>query len=239
MDLTPAKASVIRNGAEVEVPTVEDRSGHDPFGGSPVDRRRGLDDLQVEQLADDKACQDLREYLPLRKLAKCSTIPSLVLFRSSLRRGQWLVCSDPSPEPIRADGSFQVIYSIRSQRNNMDDKTLNCRDCGKEFIFTVGEQEFFAQKGFTNTPSRCPECRAANKASRGGYSGGSGGGFERREREMFPAVCAQCGKDTMVPFQPSGDKPVYCSDCFSAQRSSGGGYGGGNRSGGGGGRGRY
>ncbi len=106
----------------------------------------------------------------------------------------------------------------------MQDKTLTCRDCGREFVFTVGEQEFFAQKGFTNEPSRCPECRAANKANRGGGGYSSGGGYERRERQMFPAVCAQCGKETMVPFQPSGDKPVYCSDCFAAQRSSGGGY---------------
>ncbi len=113
----------------------------------------------------------------------------------------------------------------------MQDKTLTCRDCNQEFIFTAGEQEFFAQKGFTNEPTRCPECRAARKAGRGDYSGGGGGyssGYERREREMFPAVCAQCGKDTQVPFQPSGDKPVYCSDCYSARRSSsGGGYGGG------------
>ncbi len=114
---------------------------------------------------------------------------------------------------------------------NMQDKTLTCRDCNREFTFTAGEQEFFAQKGFTNEPSRCPECRAANKANRGGgggYSSGgysAGGGYERREREMFPAVCAQCGKETQVPFQPSGDRPVYCSDCFSAQWSSnGGGY---------------
>ena len=67
--------------------------------------------------------------------------------------------------------------------------------------------------------------------SSGGYSSGGGGGYERREREMFPAVCAQCGKDTQVPFQPTGDRPVYCSDCFSAQRSGGsGGYSGGGRS---------
>ncbi len=113
----------------------------------------------------------------------------------------------------------------------MQDKTLTCRDCGHEFVFTASEQEFFAQKGFTNEPSRCPECRAARKATRGG-SGGYSGGYERREREMFPAVCAQCGKETQVPFQPSGDRPVYCSDCYSAQRSSrGGGYSSGGRGG--------
>jgi CxxC-x17-CxxC domain-containing protein len=104
----------------------------------------------------------------------------------------------------------------------LQDKTLTCRDCGQEFTFTVGEQEFFAQKGFTNEPSRCPECRAARKArqSEGGYAAsGFGGGYARREREMFPAVCAQCGKSTQVPFQPRGDRPVYCSDCFEGQRS--------------------
>ncbi|MCL4371639.1 MAG: zinc-ribbon domain containing protein [Chloroflexi bacterium] len=117
----------------------------------------------------------------------------------------------------------------------MQDKSLTCRDCGNEFIFTASEQEFFAQKGFTNEPGRCPECRAARKATRGGgYSGGgySSGGYERREREMFPAVCAQCGKATQVPFQPSGDRPVYCSDCYSSQRSSNGGGYGGSRGGG-------
>ncbi len=104
------------------------------------------------------------------------------------------------------------------------DKTLTCRDCGREFAFTASEQEFYAQKGFVNEPGRCPECRAARKAQRGegGYSSGGygGGGYARREREMFPAVCAQCGKDTMVPFQPRTDKPVYCSECYSAQRPS-------------------
>ena len=113
---------------------------------------------------------------------------------------------------------------------NMQDKTLVCADCGSEFVFTVGEQEFYAQKGFTNEPTRCPSCRAARKASRnsgGGYGSRSGG-----ERQMYPAVCAQCGKATEVPFLPRGDKPVYCSDCFNAQRG-GSSYGGGSRSGGG------
>lgn len=100
------------------------------------------------------------------------------------------------------------------------DKSLSCRDCGKEFVFTAGEQDFHAQKGFTNTPSRCPECRSARKAS-GGFggerrSGGGGGGM----REMHTATCSSCGKSCQVPFQPSGEKPVYCSDCFQGQRSS-------------------
>ncbi len=105
------------------------------------------------------------------------------------------------------------------------DKTITCRDCGEDFVFTAGEQEFYAEKGFTNEPSRCPNCRRANKARRntsgGGASYGSGGGYGgggRAERTMHPAVCSACGKETMVPFVPRNDKPVYCSDCFQSQR---------------------
>ncbi len=101
----------------------------------------------------------------------------------------------------------------------MQDKTLTCRDCGTSFVFTAGEQEFFASRGFTNEPSRCPTCRSARRQNQGGGRS-SGGGYERRERQMFPAVCAQCGKDTQVPFEPRNDRPVYCSDCFESQRSS-------------------
>jgi CxxC-x17-CxxC domain-containing protein len=117
------------------------------------------------------------------------------------------------------------------------DKMLTCRECNSEFAFTVGEQEFHAQKGFTNEPSRCPECRARRKAERGsdrgyssgggGYGGGSSYGEPRRQREMFPAVCASCNQATQVPFEPRGDKPVYCSACFNER---GGGGGGGGRS---------
>jgi len=108
------------------------------------------------------------------------------------------------------------------------DKTLTCRDCGQSFLFTVGEQEFFASRGFTNEPSRCPECRASRKASRGldgdSYGGGrSYGGGYGREREMYSVTCATCGNEARVPFQPRGDRPVYCSDCFSKQK---GGYSG-------------
>jgi len=109
-----------------------------------------------------------------------------------------------------------------------NERTLTCRDCGRTFPFTVEEQEFFAQKGFTNDPVRCPECRAARRAERnaGGMSHGSHvGGYGRETRQMYPAVCARCGKQTEVPFQPRGDKPVYCSDCYAQERGMGYGRG--------------
>ena len=120
------------------------------------------------------------------------------------------------------------------------DKVLTCRDCGQAFTFTAGEQEFHASKGFENEPSRCQDCRAVRKAARGesggyssggyggGYSsggGGGGGGYGRQERQMYSATCSTCGQEARVPFQPRGDKPVYCSNCFTPRQSSG--YGGG------------
>ncbi len=86
------------------------------------------------------------------------------------------------------------------------DKTLVCKECGNEFVFTAGEQEFYAEKGFENEPQRCKTCRDARKA----------GG--RAPREMFEAVCASCGKTCKVPFKPREDRPVYCSECFAAQK---------------------
>ncbi|MDR0820878.1 MAG: zinc-ribbon domain containing protein [Oscillospiraceae bacterium] len=85
------------------------------------------------------------------------------------------------------------------------DRTLKCKDCGADFTFTAGEQEFFSEKGFTNEPQRCKSCRDAKK------SGGRG------PREMFTATCAQCGNEARVPFRPRDDRPVYCSDCFAKQ----------------------
>ena len=83
------------------------------------------------------------------------------------------------------------------------DKTLNCKECGAEFIFTAGEQEFYAERGFVNEPQRCKGCRDARKNS------------ARGEREMFVATCAACGSEAKVPFRPREDRPVYCSECFS------------------------
>ena len=96
------------------------------------------------------------------------------------------------------------------------DETLTCVDCGRQFTFTSGEQEFYASKGFQNKPNRCTDCRAARKASSGGSGRGAGGGGTR---EMFKATCSQCGGVAEVPFQPRGDKPVYCRDCFSSRSS--------------------
>ncbi|MFC2046738.1 zinc-ribbon domain containing protein [Chloroflexota bacterium] len=93
---------------------------------------------------------------------------------------------------------------------SFEDKTIQCSDCGKEFTFSVEDQEFFQSKGYTNEPKRCPECRQARKSERFGSSSGSYGA----PRQMFPVVCAECGKDTEVPFEPRGDKPVYCRDCY-------------------------
>ena len=95
------------------------------------------------------------------------------------------------------------------------DKTIECVDCGIPFTFTADEQEFFATKGYTNEPKRCPACRAARKSERYEH----GGGF-RSERQMFPAVCAQCGKNCEVPFEPREGRPVYCSDCYNKNRQS-------------------
>ena len=85
------------------------------------------------------------------------------------------------------------------------DKTLNCRECGVEFVFTAGEQEFYSTRGFVNEPSRCPECRRTRKTQRNDSG---------QPREMFEATCATCGKVALVPFRPNGDRPVYCKDCY-------------------------
>jgi CxxC-x17-CxxC domain-containing protein len=112
---------------------------------------------------------------------------------------------------------------------NFTDKTLTCVDCGTPFTFSSEDQAFHQEKGFTNEPRRCQNCRAAKRAERnsggGSYGGGSsysGGSSYGGQREMYSATCSQCGKEAQLPFQPRGDKPVYCSDCFRSQRSSSG-----------------
>jgi CxxC-x17-CxxC domain-containing protein len=90
------------------------------------------------------------------------------------------------------------------------DKTLTCQDCGQQFTFSADDQEFYGTKGYSE-PKRCPTCRAARKSERGD----SGGRGYSSDRQMHAAVCGDCGKNTEVPFEPRGDRPVYCRDCFS------------------------
>ncbi|MEK9176645.1 MAG: zinc-ribbon domain containing protein [Patescibacteria group bacterium] len=96
------------------------------------------------------------------------------------------------------------------------DQTLTCRDCGNPFTWTASEQEFYQSKGFQNSPVRCPSCRQAKKARMDG-GGGRGG-----PRQTYEITCSNCGKKDMVPFQPRGDRPVLCGDCFRKQRDNGG-----------------
>lgn len=87
---------------------------------------------------------------------------------------------------------------------SFSDRTLPCRDCGVEFLFSSKEQEFYQAKGFENDPARCPGCRTSRKAG-------------RRNQELTEVACAACGVVTEVPFKPTGTKPVYCRDCFAAR----------------------
>ena len=93
-----------------------------------------------------------------------------------------------------------------------EDKTIQCRECGQEFIFSAGEQEFYQQKGLLNEPGRCPACRLRRRQQNQGHAG------ERAPRELHTIVCAECGAEDQVPFLPRNDKPVYCSNCFERTR---------------------
>jgi CxxC-x17-CxxC domain-containing protein len=95
---------------------------------------------------------------------------------------------------------------------DLKDKTLVCRDCGNNFVFTAGEQGFYLEKGLMHEPQRCPNCRANRRRERTGTEGSKG--------QSATVICANCGKEATVPFVPRLDRPVYCSDCFSTQKAS-------------------
>lgn len=94
------------------------------------------------------------------------------------------------------------------------DREIQCADCGSTFTFSASEQELFAQRGYTNDPKRCSACRASRKSQ----NGGGLSNFGSSSRQMFPVVCAECGKETEVPFEPRGGRPVYCRDCYNKTR---------------------
>jgi CxxC-x17-CxxC domain-containing protein len=96
------------------------------------------------------------------------------------------------------------------------DKVLKCAECNAEFVFTAGEQMFFADKGFKNEPKRCKACKSV-RAQGGGGSNSTG-----TQRVETKTVCSQCGKETTVPFKPTQGRPVYCRECFQQRRTMGG-----------------
>lgn len=83
-----------------------------------------------------------------------------------------------------------------------EDKTLICKDCGKEFIFSAGEQEYYEQHGLQHEPVRCKECRKIRKSNM------------EQPKKLYTVICESCGKETQVPFMPSQGRPVYCYECF-------------------------
>jgi CxxC-x17-CxxC domain-containing protein len=119
--------------------------------------------------------------------------------------------------PLAADctaAACPVRTRPPEQHMEYHDKVLKCADCGAEFIFTAGEQMFFADKGFKNEPKRCKACKA-NRAQ------GSEAGSGSVQRVETKTVCSQCGKETTVPFKPTQGRPVYCRECFQHRRTAG------------------
>ena len=96
---------------------------------------------------------------------------------------------------------------------NYTDRTMTCVQCGNEFVFSAEDQQYHAGRGYQD-PKRCPTCRAERRSNSGRGSYGGGGGYDRPQRQMFSTTCSRCGKEALVPFEPRGDKPVYCSDCY-------------------------
>ena len=90
---------------------------------------------------------------------------------------------------------------------DFQDKNLTCKDCGKEFVWASGEQQFYADKGLQNPPGRCQDCRKQKKD-------------QKTNRQMFSIICKECGKEGQVPFQPRNPNDVLCADCFAASKAT-------------------
>jgi len=104
------------------------------------------------------------------------------------------------------------------------DLQLTCNDCGQEFTFSTEDQAFFRERGYS-APKRCKACRQVKKNEQGG------GVYHRNESQGATVICAGCGKQTTVPFEPRGDRPVYCLDCYRSKKKADGGGRAGKRNG--------
>ena len=117
---------------------------------------------------------------------------------------------------VPAEPAGEPVQDAPAPAGEFADKVIKCAQCGAEFVHTADAQAFYKEKGFANEPKRCPACRKARK-SQSGFSPRGGGG----PRQMYPAVCADCNKETQVPFKPSGARPVYCLDCYKKRQGGG------------------
>ena len=154
------------------------------------------------------------------RLLPLGRVCAILLLASVSKRSRRAECSvDPLVSLSSCDRpTWNKSQEVRTTPM-FTNRLLVCRDCQQEFVFTTGEQEFYESRGLTNAPSRCPACRAEHKAqgetrswSRSERTG------VRSERPMYAATCANCGRETQVPFQPRTDRPVYCPDCYQDRR---------------------
>jgi len=124
--------------------------------------------------------------------------------------------------------NYKMGCTISARRPMAGDIQLTCSDCGQDFTFTAADQAFFQERGYS-TPKRCKNCRQAKKNDQGGS------GYRSAPAQGTPVICSGCGQPTTVPFEPRGDRPVFCRDCYQARKGSGGGAGAGSSRG----RGRF
>ncbi len=96
--------------------------------------------------------------------------------------------------------------------SELQDTNISCVDCGEDFVWTVGEQIFFRDKGLQNPPKRCKACKQAKNERIASITAAQTSGVKQRiEVAVF---CAKCASYTTVPFYPSQGRPVYCRSCF-------------------------
>ncbi len=113
-------------------------------------------------------------------------------------------------EEMKVEVAEEVVEEVVEEV--FEDETIVCAQCGKEFLFSAGEKQFYKEKGLKNKPKYCRECRAAKK--------GVAPRPEGAERVMYTAVCAECGGEAKIPFEPKTDRPIYCEACFKARRGN-------------------
>jgi len=106
----------------------------------------------------------------------------------------------------------ELLATAPAQTSEFQDRQIDCVDCREKFVWTVGEQVFFHDKGLKNEPKRCKSCKQAKNDRLAAISAAQTTGV--RQRIEVLVHCAQCGQQTTVPFYPSQGRPVYCRSCY-------------------------